>query len=66
VIENGVYGERIAQMCARSAIPHDRLVGSWQGALSDTAFRISTMGNLTSADVDRLVQCFSEAIPLGT
>ena len=37
-----------------------------QGALSDTVFRISTMGNLTSADVDRLVQCFSEAIPLGT
>jgi 2-aminoethylphosphonate-pyruvate transaminase len=36
-----------------------------QGALSDTVFRISTMGNLTSADVDRLVQCFSEAIPLG-
>jgi len=34
-----------------------------QGALSDTVFRISTMGNLTSADVDRLVQCFSEAIP---
>jgi 2-aminoethylphosphonate-pyruvate transaminase len=34
-----------------------------QGALSDTVFRISTMGNLTAADVDRLVQCFSEAIP---
>ncbi len=33
--------------------------------VSDTVFRISTMGNLTSADVDRLVQCFSEAIPLG-
>jgi 2-aminoethylphosphonate-pyruvate transaminase len=37
-----------------------------QGALSDTVFRISTMGNLAPADVDRLVQCFSEAIPLGT
>jgi hypothetical protein len=24
------------------------------------------MGNLASSDVDRLVQCFSEAIPLGT
>jgi 2-aminoethylphosphonate-pyruvate transaminase len=36
-----------------------------QGALSDTVFRISTMGNLASADVDRLVQCFSEAIPSG-
>src|SRR6202048_5526723 len=32
VIENGVYGERIAQMCARYAIPHDRLVGSWLAA----------------------------------
>lgn len=34
-----------------------------QGALSDSVFRISTMGNLTSVDIDRLVQCFSEAIP---
>ena len=34
-----------------------------QGALSDSVFRISTMGNLTSVDIDRLVQCFTEAIP---
>jgi 2-aminoethylphosphonate-pyruvate transaminase len=33
-----------------------------QRALSDSVFRISTMGNLTSVDIDRLVQCFSEAI----
>jgi 2-aminoethylphosphonate-pyruvate transaminase len=50
---------------------HDSLKGqgfviyAGQGALSDTVFRISTMGNLTAADVDRLVQCFSEAIPSG-
>jgi aspartate aminotransferase-like enzyme len=37
-----------------------RQIRAW--AFSDTLFRISTMGNLTSADVDRLVQCLSEAI----
>jgi 2-aminoethylphosphonate-pyruvate transaminase len=30
-----------------------------QGDLSKTLFRISTMGDLTSADLDRLIQCFS-------
>lgn len=34
-----------------------------QGALSDSVFRVSTMGNLTSVDLDRLVQCFTEAVP---
>ncbi len=29
VVENGVYGERVAQICARYRIAHDRLVGSW-------------------------------------
>ena len=32
-VENGVYGERIAQMCAQYRIPHDRIVGSWMEAL---------------------------------
>ena len=32
VVENGVYGERIAQMCAQYRIPHDRVVGSWMEA----------------------------------
>ena len=29
VVENGVYGERIAQMCTQYRIPHERLTGSW-------------------------------------
>jgi 2-aminoethylphosphonate-pyruvate transaminase len=28
-LENGVYGERIAQMCAQYGIAHERVVGSW-------------------------------------
>ncbi len=28
-IENGVYGERIAQICAQYAIDHERVVGDW-------------------------------------
>ena len=34
VVENGVYGERIAQMCAQYRIPHERLTGSWLEAPS--------------------------------
>ena len=33
-----------------------------QGDLSKTLFRISTMGNLTSADIDRLLSCFARLI----
>jgi len=29
VIENGVYGERIAQMCAQYRISHERVSGAW-------------------------------------
>lgn len=32
VVENGVYGERMAQICSRYGIAHDRIVGSWLGA----------------------------------
>jgi 2-aminoethylphosphonate-pyruvate transaminase len=32
VVENGVYGERMAQMCAQYRIPHDRVTGSWMSA----------------------------------
>jgi len=32
VVENGVYGERIAQICARYGLRHDRIVGSWMKA----------------------------------
>jgi 2-aminoethylphosphonate-pyruvate transaminase len=28
-LENGVYGERIAQMCAQYGIAHERRIGSW-------------------------------------
>ena len=29
VVENGVYGERIAQICAQYGIDHERIVGDW-------------------------------------
>jgi 2-aminoethylphosphonate-pyruvate transaminase len=32
VVENGVYGERISQICARYHIAHERLVGPWMSA----------------------------------
>lgn len=33
-----------------------------QGDLSKTLFRISTMGNLHSADIERLLKCFAKLI----
>jgi 2-aminoethylphosphonate-pyruvate transaminase len=33
IAENGVYGERMAQICARFRIPHERLPGDWLQAL---------------------------------
>jgi 2-aminoethylphosphonate-pyruvate transaminase len=41
-VENGVYGERIAQMCEQYAISHERLVGEWMQApdLSAIAARL--------------------------
>jgi 2-aminoethylphosphonate-pyruvate transaminase len=33
-----------------------------QGNLSKSLFRISTMGNLTPADIDRLLQCFARLL----
>jgi 2-aminoethylphosphonate-pyruvate transaminase len=32
-LENGVYGERIAQICMQYGIAHERLVGSWMEPL---------------------------------
>jgi 2-aminoethylphosphonate-pyruvate transaminase len=32
VVENGVYGERIAQICSRYRISHERMIGSWMDA----------------------------------
>jgi 2-aminoethylphosphonate-pyruvate transaminase len=46
VVENGVYGERIAQICARYRIPHDRIVGEWMQApdLDAIAARLDAPG----------------------
>ena len=46
VVENGVYGERIAQICARYRIPHDRIVGEWMQApdLAAIAARLDAPG----------------------
>ncbi len=32
VVENGVYGERIASICARYGVAHERSVGEWMQA----------------------------------
>jgi len=32
VVENGVYGERIAHICAQYGIAHERMMGSWMQA----------------------------------
>jgi 2-aminoethylphosphonate-pyruvate transaminase len=32
VVENGVYGERMAQICSRYRIAHERIIGSWMDA----------------------------------
>jgi aspartate aminotransferase-like enzyme len=94
VVENGVYGERMALISSRYRIAHERVSGSWmdapdltvigskldsgksgerfthldalkadgfviyagQGDLSKTLFRISTMGDLTSSDIERLAE----------
>jgi 2-aminoethylphosphonate-pyruvate transaminase len=32
IVENGVYGERIAQMCNQYRIAHERIVGDWMKA----------------------------------
>ena len=32
IVENGVYGERISQICERYRINHERLIGSWMEA----------------------------------
>jgi aspartate aminotransferase-like enzyme len=33
-----------------------------QSGLSSTLFRISTMGNLSAGDIDRLLQCFARLL----
>ncbi len=37
IVENGVYGERIALICAQYAIAHERIVGDWMQAPDITA-----------------------------
>ncbi|HEV7357359.1 MAG TPA: hypothetical protein VGN99_05150, partial [Steroidobacteraceae bacterium] len=32
VVENGVYGERIALICAHYGIAHERIIGDWMRA----------------------------------
>jgi 2-aminoethylphosphonate-pyruvate transaminase len=46
VIENGVYGERVSQICQRYGIDHQRLVGSWMEApdVDAIAQRLDTTG----------------------
>jgi 2-aminoethylphosphonate-pyruvate transaminase len=39
IAENGVYGERIAQICAQYAIPHERHTGEWLQPLDTDSLR---------------------------
>jgi 2-aminoethylphosphonate-pyruvate transaminase len=45
-VENGVYGERIAQMCAQYRIAHERVAGDWMLApdLDAVAARLDAAG----------------------
>lgn len=37
IVENGVYGERIALICKQYGVPHERLLGDWMRAPDFTA-----------------------------
>lgn len=45
-VENGVYGERIAQMCVQYRIAHERIAGDWMRApeLAAVAARLDAAG----------------------
>jgi 2-aminoethylphosphonate-pyruvate transaminase len=44
IAENGVYGERIAQICAQYSIAHERLVGDWMQPIDVSAVAASLGG----------------------
>ncbi|HEY3730692.1 MAG TPA: 2-aminoethylphosphonate aminotransferase [Steroidobacteraceae bacterium] len=44
VVDNGVYGERIAQICAQYQIAHERLTGEWLAAPDVAAIRTRLQG----------------------
>lgn len=46
IVENGVYGERIAHICAQYGIAHERLIGDWMQApdCSAIAARLDAAG----------------------
>jgi 2-aminoethylphosphonate-pyruvate transaminase len=46
-LENGVYGERIAQMCVQYGIAHERVIGSWMEPVELSA----VTGNFTHVAV---------------
>jgi 2-aminoethylphosphonate-pyruvate transaminase len=47
IAENGVYGERIAQICAQYSIAHERLVGEWMQPI-DAATVAARLGDATA------------------
>ncbi len=48
-LENGVYGERIAQICERYGIAHERVMGAWTRALDLEAVAARLDGAAPSA-----------------
>jgi 2-aminoethylphosphonate-pyruvate transaminase len=47
IIENGVYGDRIAQICAQYNISHERLIGDWMQPLDFAAISAKLAPPLT-------------------
>ena len=47
IAENGVYGERIAQICAQYSIAHERLIGEWMQPV-DAAAVAARLGDAKS------------------
>jgi 2-aminoethylphosphonate-pyruvate transaminase len=47
IAENGVYGERIAQICAQYSIAHERVVGEWMQPI-DAAAVAERLGDATA------------------
>ena len=47
IVENGVYGERIAQICAQYQIAHERVIGDWLQApdLAAIAARLDALSD---------------------
>jgi 2-aminoethylphosphonate-pyruvate transaminase len=51
IVENGVYGERMAVICAQYGIPHERVVGDWMQAPDHAAIAAQLASRPKSAGI---------------